>query len=81
MVALLGWSPANDREILSLEEMTKEFDRIKVHKAGARFNKEKTEWFNHEYLKSKSDAEVLSLLKEAEGINLRRIDEKLLKVI
>lgn len=82
MVALLGWSPANDREILSLEEMTKEFDLHKVHKAGARFNKEKAEWFNHEYLKSKSDAEVLSLLKEAEGINLEgSSDEKLLKVI
>lgn len=82
MVALLGWSPANDREILSLEEMTKEFDLHKVHKAGARFNKEKAEWFNHEYLKSKSDAEVLSLLKEVEGINLEgSSDEKLLKVI
>ena len=82
MVALLGWSPANDREILSLEEMTKEFDLHKVHKAGARFNKEKAEWFNHEYLKSKSDAEVLSLLKEAEDINLEgSSDEKLLKVI
>ncbi len=82
MVALLGWSPANDREILSLEEMTKEFDLHKVHKAGARFNKEKAEWFNQEYLKSKSDAEVLSLLKQAEGINLEgSSDEKLLKVI
>ena len=82
MVALLGWSPANDREILSLEEMTKEFDLHKVHKAGARFNKEKAEWFNHEYLKSKSDEEVLSLLKVAEGINLDgSSDEKLLKVI
>ena len=82
MVALLGWSPANDREILSLEEMTKEFDLHKVHKAGARFNKEKAEWFNQEYLKSKSDEEVLSLLKVAEGINLDgSSDEKLLKVI
>lgn len=82
MVALLGWSPANDREILSLDEMVKEFDLHKVHKAGARFNKEKAEWFNHEYLKSKSDDEVLVLLKEADGINLNNSgDEKLLKVI
>lgn len=82
MVALLGWSPANDREILSLEEMTKEFDLHKVHKAGARFNKEKAEWFNQEYLKSKSGEEILSLLKAVEGINLNASsDEKLLKVI
>ncbi|ACU08581.1 Glutamyl-tRNA synthetase [Flavobacteriaceae bacterium 3519-10] len=82
MVALLGWSPANDREILSLEEMAAEFDLNKVHKAGARFNKEKAEWFNHEYLKLKSSEEVLPLLKQVEGITLNNCsDEKLLTVI
>lgn len=81
MVALLGWSPANDREILSLDEMIAEFDLYKVHKAGARFSKEKAEWFNHEYLKSKSNEEILSLLKQ-ENLNLKNfIDEKLLKII
>ena len=82
MVALLGWSPADDKEILTLDEMAKEFDLHKVHKAGARFSKEKAEWFNSEYLKSKSDEEVLALLKNVEGINLENSsDEKLLKVI
>ena len=82
MVALLGWSPANDREILSLEEMTKEFDLHKVHKAGARFSKEKAEWFNHEYLKLTSDQEALVLLKKVEGIDLSHLDDdQLLKII
>ena len=82
MVALLGWSPANDREIISLEEMTKEFDLHKVHKAGARFSKEKAEWFNHEYLKTKTDEEVLNLLKAEKDINLQGFDDdKLLKII
>ncbi len=82
MVALLGWSPANDREILTLEEMVKEFDLHKVHKAGARFSKEKAEWFNHEYLKQLSDAETLALFKGVEGIDLSQFnDEKLLKII
>ncbi len=82
MVALLGWSPANDREILTLEEMSKEFDLHKVHKAGARFNKEKAEWFNQEYLKVKSDEEVLGLLKNVNGIELQNCsDEKLLRII
>ncbi len=81
MVALLGWSPANDREILSLDEMTKEFDLHKVHKAGARFSKEKAEWFNHEYLKLKTTEEVLSLLKQ-ENLDLKNFsDEKFLKII
>lgn len=82
MVALLGWSPANDREILSLEEMTKEFDLHKVHKAGARFSKEKAEWFNHEYLKLTSDQEALVLFKKVEDINLSHLDDdQLLKII
>lgn len=82
MVALLGWSPANDREILTLEEMVQEFDLNKVHKAGARFSKEKAEWFNQEYLKLKSNEETLALLRNVEGLELSNFsDEKLLQII
>ncbi len=82
MVALLGWSPANDREILTLDEMAQEFDLHKVHKAGARFSKEKAEWFNQEYLKSKPDEEVLKMLKNLDEIKNSEIsDEKLLKIV
>lgn len=80
MVALLGWSPADDKEILSLDEMVKEFDLNKVHKAGARFNKEKAEWFNHQYIQLKSDEELLNILKKSD-LNLNMDDEKLLKII
>lgn len=80
MVALLGWSPANDKEILSLDEMAKEFDLNKVHKAGARFSKEKAEWFNHQYIQQKSDQELLEILKNSD-FDTTLSDEKLLKVI
>jgi glutamyl-tRNA synthetase len=66
MVALLGWSPADDKEILSLDEMAKEFDLHKVHKAGARFSKEKAEWFNHQYIQKTSDEELLNILKNSD---------------
>lgn len=81
-LALLGWSPSEDREILSLEEMAQEFDLHKVHKAGARFSKEKAEWFNHQYLQKKSNEDILSSLKvisEVQNANLN--DEKLEKII
>ncbi|MEC5157994.1 glutamate--tRNA ligase [Chryseobacterium sp. MP_3.2] len=82
MVALLGWSPANDRELLTLKEMIQEFDLYKVHKAGARFSKDKAEWFNQEYLKLKSPEEVLIILKELGGDKFQNYsDEKLLKII
>lgn len=80
MVALLGWSPADDKEILSLDEMTKEFDLNKVHKAGARFSKEKAEWFNHQYIQLTSDEELLEILKNSD-LNLTTEDGKLLKII
>ncbi len=82
MVALLGWSPADDREILSLEEMAAEFDLAKVHKAGARFSKEKAEWFNQEYLRAKSAEELLVLLKEIPGVTGSSLsDDTLLRII
>ena len=81
-LALLGWSPSDDKEILSLEEMAQEFDLHKVHKAGARFSKEKAEWFNHQYLQKKTNEEVLVLFKELpESKNLNLSEDKLLKII
>ncbi|OCK52369.1 glutamate--tRNA ligase [Chryseobacterium sp. CBo1] len=80
MVALLGWSPADDKEILSLDEMAKEFDLHKVHKAGARFSKEKAEWFNHQYIQKTSDEELLNILKNSD-LSLNISNEKLLKII
>lgn len=82
MVALLGWSPANDREILTIDEMISEFDLHKVHKAGARFNPEKAVWFNHEYLLKKSDAEVLELFKELDEVKNSSLNEEtLLRIV
>lgn len=81
MVALLGWSPADDKEILSMDEMISEFDLYKVHKAGARFSKDKSEWFNHQYMQMQSDEEILSLLKNSDIAIGSVSDEQLLKII
>lgn len=82
MVALLGWSPANDREILSIEEMAEEFDLHKVHKAGARFSPDKAKWFNQQYLQKKADAELLPELLKIEAVQKAGFEEeKLLRII
>ena len=81
-LALLGWSPSDDKEILSLEEMASEFDLHKVHKAGARFSKEKAEWLNHQYLQKQSNEELLESFKNLEETkNINLSDETLLKII
>jgi glutamyl-tRNA synthetase len=49
-LALLGWNPGNDLEIMSLEEMTSMFDLEKIVKSGARFDVDKLKWFNQQYI-------------------------------
>ena len=62
MLALLGWNPGNNQEILSKEEMIQLFSLEKVHKAGAKFDPEKTKWFNQQYLRKKDKYELAELL-------------------
>ncbi len=51
-VALLGWSPADNREIMSLKELIDEFDYTKISKSPAVFDMVKLRWMNGEYLKA-----------------------------
>ena len=51
-VALLGWSPEDNREIFSLEEMVKEFDYRRMSKSPAVFDMTKLKWMNGEYIKA-----------------------------
>jgi glutamyl-tRNA synthetase len=61
IIALLGWNPGNDEEILSMSDLISQFDLNKVQKSGARFDPEKAKWFNHQYLIKKSDDEIAQL--------------------
>lgn len=63
-LALLGWNPGGDKEIMSLDEMVQLFSLEKAHKAGARFDYEKAKWFNHQYLKAKTDEELALAIKD-----------------
>ncbi len=54
-LALLGWHPTDEREILSREEILKEFSLDRVQKSGAIFDEEKLKWFNRQYLMRLSD--------------------------
>ncbi|AQX04108.1 glutamate--tRNA ligase [Elizabethkingia meningoseptica] len=82
MVAMLGWSPADNKEIISMDEMIKEFDLHKVHKAGARFSAEKAKWFNQQYLQMMSNEAILPEFKTILSNNSIEIsDEKALRII
>jgi glutamyl-tRNA synthetase len=62
-LALLGWNPGGDKEMMNKEELIQLFSLEKVHKAGARFDFEKAKWFNHQYLKAKPDAELVTAIQ------------------
>ncbi len=51
-IALLGWSPEDNREIFSLEELIREFDYHRISKSPAVFDYMKLKWMNGEYLKA-----------------------------
>lgn len=58
MLALLGWNPGTEQEIFNMEELTEAFSLDRCSKSGAKFNVEKTKWFNHEWLMRKPEEEV-----------------------
>ena len=82
MLALLGWNSGTEQEIFSLEELTEIFTLDRVGKSGAKFDPEKTKWFNQQYLRQKSNEELLELFKpniDDKGIVIE--DSKLIQII
>ncbi len=66
MLAFLGWNPGTEQEIFSMDELIQQFSFEHIHKAGARFDPEKTKWFNQQYLHKKGDAELALEFKNQE---------------
>lgn len=60
MLAFLGWNPGTEQEIFSLGQLIQDFDLERVHKAGAKFDPEKTKWFQHHYFQQ-MDAEKIAV--------------------
>ena len=60
-VALLGWSPEDDREIYSLEELVEAFDYHRISKSPAVFDMTKLKWMNGEYMKALSPERFYAL--------------------
>jgi len=65
MLALLGWHSSGNKEIFTKEELIEEFSLERVSKSGAKFDAEKTKWFNQQYLRMKSDAELAAALRSS----------------
>ena len=60
-LALLGWNPGDDQEIMSMEELIPKFNLINCSKSGAKFDYEKGKWFNHQYISGKDNKTIAEL--------------------
>lgn len=73
-LALLGWAPADEREVLSLDELVGAFELERVHHAAATFDPQKLEWLNGEHIRrlplSDLTAAVLPFARERYGARL-----------
>ncbi len=78
-IALLGWNPGNDQELLSMAEMAKLFDWQQINKSGAIFDLAKLNWFNSEYIKKLSPTEFIKKITPfiQEAVGQDELDKKL----
>ena len=63
-LALLGWNPGSEQEVFSLSELIEAFSLDRINKASAKFDIEKAQWFNQQFIKSKSNKELAGYLQE-----------------
>mgnify|MGYP000762689086 FL=1 len=62
-LALVGWSPESNEEILSLDEMVKQFSFDRVSKSGGVFDVDKLDWVNAQYIRKMEVSELAKLVK------------------
>jgi glutamyl-tRNA synthetase len=75
-LALLGWNPGTSQEIFTFDELVREFSFDRVQHAGARFDWEKLNWINGEYIRRLDDEELVrrlqSFLPKLDETTIRR---------
>ena len=62
MLVFLGWNPGTTQELFSMEALAEAFSLDRVGKAGAKFDFDKTKWFNQQYLRAKSPEDLADLV-------------------
>ncbi len=81
MLALLGWNSGTDQELFTLDELIQEFDLKGVNKAGAKFDPEKTKWFQQQHFQKTNDTVHVEQLKKLLKKNNINSDYNLDKIV
>lgn len=78
-LALLGWNPGDDTEIMSMDELIAKFSLDHCSKSGAKFDFEKGKWFNHKYIQEVPDATLAEMFKpilKENGVNIEDFSDE-----
>ena len=62
-LTLLGWSPADNNEVFTLEELAEKFDETRISKSSSQYDVKKLDWFNSQYIKNMDDEKYLAWIK------------------
>jgi glutamyl-tRNA synthetase len=81
-LALLGWNPGTEEEVMSMEQLIERFSLEKVSKSGAKFDLDKAKWFNHYYIQQKTNKELVAIFaKQLAKNNIYPETEKIEKAV
>lgn len=78
MLAFLGWNPGTQQEIFSMDELAESFTLERVGKAGAKFDPNKTKWFQEQYLRNTNDETLAEIISQ--NSNEKYDKEKLISI-
>ncbi len=79
-LAFLGWNPGTEQEIFSMDELIAAFNLNRVNKAGARFDPDKTKWFNHHYMQEQYNDDLAETFKQIQP-ELAEIDVNYVEMV
>ncbi len=81
MLAFLGWNPGTTQELFTLEEMTEAFSIERISKSGAKFDGDKTKWFQQQYLRKLSGTQLAEMLLEKQPEALKEVSTSYLEKV
>ena len=64
MLAMLGWHPSDNKELFTLDELVDVFQLERVSKSGAKFDMDKSKWFNHQFLMRSNAQELKAMIED-----------------
>ena len=82
MLSMLGWHPSDNQELFTLEELVEAFELERVSKSGAKFDMDKSKWFNHQFIMRASSDELKGMIEDQlTSIHTQRGNDYLNRVI